>query len=176
MRPSSAWARRLASLSACGRSGPSSEAKTRKTSTASASSASLATGRPTRARIRTAGRNRYPRAMRGMSPAGSFTSGSRRVSASCASRPPDVSAANRKSTRLNSSHGYISHAGFCLNTKGRMVFANDQLLSREVLSESLKQLGVIWLPLEHALVEYPDLLQQYFMREEQILGAQTFAA
>lgn len=59
---------------------------------------------------------------------------------------------------------------------GRMVFANDQLLSREVLSESLKQLGVIWLPLEQALVEHPDLLQQYFMREDAILGGQKFAA
>src|SRR5947209_7090341 len=29
---------------------------------------------------------------------------------------------------------------------GRMVFANDQLLQREVLSESLKQKGVLWLP------------------------------
>jgi Fe-S cluster assembly protein SufD len=59
---------------------------------------------------------------------------------------------------------------------GRMVFANDQLLSREVMSESLKQLGVIWLPLEQALAEHPDLLQQYFMREEAILGGQKFAA
>jgi Fe-S cluster assembly protein SufD len=59
---------------------------------------------------------------------------------------------------------------------GRMVFANDQLLSREVLSDSLKQLGVVWLPLEQALVEQPELLQQYFMREEAILGGQKFAA
>src|SRR5258708_4144471 len=59
---------------------------------------------------------------------------------------------------------------------GRMVFANDQLLSREVLSDSLKQLGVIWLPLEQALVEQPDLLQQYFMREEAILGGPRVAA
>lgn len=59
---------------------------------------------------------------------------------------------------------------------GRMVFANDQLLAREVLSESLGQLGVVWLPLEQAMVEHPDLFQQYFMREEAILGGQKFAA
>ena len=59
---------------------------------------------------------------------------------------------------------------------GRMVFANDQLLSREVLSDSLTRLGVVWLPLEQALAERPDLLQQYFMREEAILGGQKFAA
>jgi Fe-S cluster assembly protein SufD len=59
---------------------------------------------------------------------------------------------------------------------GRMVFANDQLLSREIASDALKQLGVVWLPLEQALAERPDLMQQYFMREEAILGGQKFAA
>jgi Fe-S cluster assembly protein SufD len=62
------------------------------------------------------------------------------------------------------------------SSAGRMVFANDQLLSREVLAESLNQLGVVWLPLEQALTEHPELLQQYFMREEAILGGQKFAA
>jgi len=61
-------------------------------------------------------------------------------------------------------------------TAGRMVFANDQLLAREILSDSLSQLGVVWLPLEQAMVEHPDLFQQYFMREEAILGGQKFAA
>ncbi len=59
---------------------------------------------------------------------------------------------------------------------GRMVFANDQLLSRKATSDALNQLGVVWLPLEQAMVEYPDLFQQYFMREEAILGGQKFAA
>lgn len=59
---------------------------------------------------------------------------------------------------------------------GRMVFGNDQLLSRETLSEQLNQMGVVWLPLEQAMVEHPDLFQQYFMREEAILGGQKFAA
>ncbi|MEP6673061.1 MAG: Fe-S cluster assembly protein SufD [Chthoniobacter sp.] len=62
------------------------------------------------------------------------------------------------------------------SSAGRMVFANDQLLSREAYSEQLNQLGVVWLPLEQALVEHPDLVQQYFMREEAILGGQKFAA
>jgi Fe-S cluster assembly protein SufD len=59
---------------------------------------------------------------------------------------------------------------------GRMVFANDQLLHREVLEETLGSVGVIWLPLERALAEHPDLVQQYFMQEEAILGGQKFAA
>src|SRR5688572_5150740 len=31
---------------------------------------------------------------------------------------------------------------------GRMIFANDQLLAHEVTNESLRQNGVLWLPLE----------------------------
>ncbi|HSI14314.1 MAG TPA: Fe-S cluster assembly protein SufD [Chthoniobacter sp.] len=83
--------------------------------------------------------------------------------------PPQVIDEATREDLLARSRGLASAAG-------RMVFANDQLLSREVLSESLSQLGVIWLPLEQALVEHPDLLQQYFMREEAILGGQKFAA
>ncbi|HEY3900805.1 MAG TPA: Fe-S cluster assembly protein SufD [Chthoniobacter sp.] len=58
---------------------------------------------------------------------------------------------------------------------GRMVFANDQLLTREAYSEELSRIGVIWLPLEQAMIEHPNLFQQYFMREEAILGGQKFA-
>src|SRR2546429_6431810 len=41
------------------------------------------------------------------------------------SKSPNYSAGDRKSTRLNSSHGYISYAVFCLKKK------NDQPLHRE---------------------------------------------
>ena len=35
------------------------------------------------------------------------------------------------------------------SSAGRMVFANDQLLSREVFAESLNQTGrAVWLPLD----------------------------
>lgn len=59
---------------------------------------------------------------------------------------------------------------------GRMVMANDRLLSQEWLGEGLRQKGVIWLPLGQALEEHPDLVARYFMREEALLGGQKFAA
>jgi len=59
---------------------------------------------------------------------------------------------------------------------GRMVFGNDQLLTRDLLSDSLRQKGVLWLPLEQAASEHPELFAKYFMREEAILGGQKFAA
>lgn len=59
---------------------------------------------------------------------------------------------------------------------GRMVFANDRLLKREVRSDALAQAGVIWLPLAEAAVKHPDLLEKYFMREEAVLGSRKYAA
>ena len=59
---------------------------------------------------------------------------------------------------------------------GRMVFANDDLLAQETLADSLRQRGVIWLPLEQAAAEHPELCRKHFMREEAILGGQKFTA
>src|SRR5689334_11332539 len=59
---------------------------------------------------------------------------------------------------------------------GRMVFANDQLLTREIHGDSLRQKGVIWKPLGQAAVEHADLFQKHFMREEAQLGGRKFAA
>ncbi len=59
---------------------------------------------------------------------------------------------------------------------GKMVFANDQLLARDLASDALRQKGVIWLPIEQATAEHPELFRKHFMREEAILGGQKFAA
>ena len=62
------------------------------------------------------------------------------------------------------------------HSAGRMVFANDQLLTREIHSDALRQKGVIWLPIEQAATEHAELFQQHFMREEAALGSRKFAA
>ena len=59
---------------------------------------------------------------------------------------------------------------------GRMVFANDQLVERDVLSEDLKKRGVIFQPFERAIVEHADLFGKYFMSTEATLGSAKFAA
>ncbi|HYR59476.1 MAG TPA: Fe-S cluster assembly protein SufD [Chthoniobacteraceae bacterium] len=59
---------------------------------------------------------------------------------------------------------------------GRMIFANEQLLARGLAADTLRQKGVIWLPLEQAANQHPDLFRKHFMREEAILGGQKFAA
>jgi Fe-S cluster assembly protein SufD len=59
---------------------------------------------------------------------------------------------------------------------GRMVFVNDQLVSCELLDDSLSERGVLFLPLEQALKLRPDLLQAHFMAQPARLGSKKFAA
>jgi Fe-S cluster assembly protein SufD len=70
---------------------------------------------------------------------------------------------------LKYSRGLEQHAS-------RMVFANDQLIERDVISEDLKKRGVIFQPLERAMVEHADLFRKYFMSTEATLGSAKFAA
>jgi Fe-S cluster assembly protein SufD len=58
----------------------------------------------------------------------------------------------------------------------RMIFAGDQLIERDVVSEQLKKRGVIFQPLERALVEHADLFRKHFMSQPAILGSAKFAA
>src|SRR5438067_4107232 len=59
---------------------------------------------------------------------------------------------------------------------GRMIFAGDQLIERNIVSEKLKKRGVIFQPLERAMVEHADLFRKYFMSTEAKLGSAKFAA
>ncbi len=58
----------------------------------------------------------------------------------------------------------------------RMIFAGDQLIERDVVSEQLKKRGVIFQPLERALVEHADLFRKHFMSQPAVLGSAKFAA
>jgi Fe-S cluster assembly protein SufD len=59
---------------------------------------------------------------------------------------------------------------------GRMIFAGDQLIERDVVSEQLKKRGVIFQPLERAMVEHADLFRKYFMAQPAVLGSAKYAA
>ena len=59
---------------------------------------------------------------------------------------------------------------------GRMIFVNNQLIERDVVSEDLKRRGVVFQPLERAMVEHSDLFRKYFMSTEATLGSAKFAA
>jgi len=61
-------------------------------------------------------------------------------------------------------------------TAGRMIFANDRLLKREVLSEDLKRKGVIWQPIETAVLEHEEIFRKHFMTQDVVLGSKKFAA
>src|ERR1700704_2267495 len=58
----------------------------------------------------------------------------------------------------------------------RLIFAGDQLIERQVISEQLKKRGVIFQPLERAMVEHADLFRKYFMSQPAVLGSAKYAA
>jgi Fe-S cluster assembly protein SufD len=59
---------------------------------------------------------------------------------------------------------------------GRMIFAADELIQRDVISDQLKKRGVIFQSLERAMVEHTELFQKHFMSQPAILGSAEFAA
>jgi Fe-S cluster assembly protein SufD len=59
---------------------------------------------------------------------------------------------------------------------GRMIFAGDQLIERNVISDQLKKRGVIFQSLERAMVEHTELFRKHFMSQPAILGSAKFAA
>src|SRR4051812_47457729 len=59
---------------------------------------------------------------------------------------------------------------------GRLIFADDQLLRRDLLPQKLLAAGVILKPLERALIEHEDLFRRHFMAQPATLGSAKFAA
>jgi Fe-S cluster assembly protein SufD len=61
-------------------------------------------------------------------------------------------------------------------TGGRLVFADDHFLERDALSEKLRSAGVIFQPLERAMLEHEELFRRHFMNQPATLGSAKFAA
>src|SRR5438105_9430228 len=71
----------------------------------------------------------------------------------------------------------ILEQSFALDRKsGRLIFANDHFLERDALPEPLRKSGVIFQPLERALIEHEELVHRYFMTQPATLGSAKFAA
>lgn len=61
-------------------------------------------------------------------------------------------------------------------TSAQAVFCNDQLLSLQTLPQELHAKGVIWEPLEVAVLKYPELVRKYWMQKSVALGSEKYAA
>src|SRR5262249_47561685 len=59
---------------------------------------------------------------------------------------------------------------------GRMIFAGDELIERDIISDQLKKRGVIFQSLERAMVEHEELFRKHFMSQPATLGSAKFAA
>ncbi len=59
---------------------------------------------------------------------------------------------------------------------GRLIYADDFLLRRDPISETLQAQGVIFKPLERGLIEHEDLFRKHFMAQPAVLGSAKFSA
>lgn len=59
---------------------------------------------------------------------------------------------------------------------GRLVFGDNHLLEFNPASDELAAKGVIWLPLQKAIQEHPELIRKYLASEEHKLGGDKFRA
>ncbi len=62
------------------------------------------------------------------------------------------------------------------DSAGRLVFADNTLVQHDEVSAELKAKGVIWMPLQQACLEHPELIQKYFLAEESRLGSDKLLA
>ncbi len=62
------------------------------------------------------------------------------------------------------------------HVSGKAIFANGRKLHADSLPEELQEKGVIWLPIEEALAQHPELLEKYYMDQGAPLGSERFAA
>jgi Fe-S cluster assembly protein SufD len=89
----------------------------------------------------------------------------------------DLTSFNRSQPLSDQLRGEILERSRALDeVSGRLVFAGDELIQREIVSEKLRQRGVIFQPLERAMIEHTDLFRKYFMSQPAMLGSARFAA
>jgi Fe-S cluster assembly protein SufD len=70
----------------------------------------------------------------------------------------------------------FTHSREFANPAGRIVFANETVLTSQLLDPALKRAGVIFTTLSQALEEHSDLLREHFMAQPARLGSAKFAA
>lgn len=80
----------------------------------------------------------------------------------------DVESARSAAEELNSRCALAPHCA------GRMVWVNNQLVDFQDIPPELAAKGVIWMPLDRALREHPDLVRKYFLEEANRLGSDKF--
>ena len=70
----------------------------------------------------------------------------------------------------------IARSNTLRDVVGKMVFVDDHLVEEIALPQELLDKGVIWMPLERAVVEHEALLKKHFMAQPVELGSEKFSA
>jgi Fe-S cluster assembly protein SufD len=70
----------------------------------------------------------------------------------------------------------LIHSREFSNPAGRIVFANETIITADLLDPALEDAGVVFTTLQEALEKHPDRLREHFMAQSARLGSAKFAA
>lgn len=70
----------------------------------------------------------------------------------------------------------LTHSREFPDPAGRIVFANEALITAEILDPGLERVGVVFTTLQEALERHPERLREHFMAQSARLGSSKFAA
>lgn len=68
----------------------------------------------------------------------------------------------------------VERSGLVTERAGRSVYVDDAQANFEGISEELAAKGVIYLPINEAVVQHPELMEKYFLKESTELGSEKF--
>lgn len=77
---------------------------------------------------------------------------------------------------IEDAQSLIERSSILCQHAGSLVFADNQTVHVSRVSSELQDRGVIWCSIREALKKHPEILQDYFMKQEVHLGSDKFAA
>ncbi len=79
--------------------------------------------------------------------------------------------ASTEATKASAEEAWAQKCTLAPHCAGRMVFVDNQLCDFQEVPPELARQGVIWMPLDRALREHPDIVRKYFLEEANRLGS-----
>ncbi|MEM7790407.1 MAG: Fe-S cluster assembly protein SufD [Verrucomicrobiota bacterium] len=68
----------------------------------------------------------------------------------------------------------VDRSNLVTERNGRLVYVDDSLATFEGIGQDLAAQGVIYLPVDEALRQHPELMEKYFLQESTELGSEKF--
>lgn len=90
------------------------------------------------------------------------------------SKQPELASFEQASKLDTLPHDISTHSNFISSYAAKLLFVNDYREQQEELSETLRNQGVIFMPISEAINKHPQLLQSYFLKNHGSIGSDKY--